>query len=107
MYLKVNYLGSEKDTLKYKFSEMNFVFEISRVDCISKENYYFHFNIKKIHLNHLKHPPFPPHFSARNTLSARSTLMHLVYKNKNILFPSFQLIVHSLTHVDHLTGGLL
>ena len=32
-YLKVHNLESEKDILKYKLSEMNFVFEISRDDC--------------------------------------------------------------------------
>ena len=32
-YLKVHFWGSEKVILKYKLSEMNFVSEISRVDC--------------------------------------------------------------------------
>ena len=53
--------GARKVTLKYKKFGMNFDFEISRVDCISKENYFSHFNIK-IHLNFLKHPPLPPLF---------------------------------------------
>ena len=33
--------------------------------------------------------------------------MPLVYKNKNNLVPSIQLLIQSITHVDHLTGGLL
>ena len=83
---------------------MNFDFEPSRVDCISNENYFLYFNIK-MHLNLLKHPPFPPLFSGRKTLSAGSTPMHLVYKNKLL----FRLSVDNalLTHVDHLIGGLL
>ena len=34
------------NNLKYKQFVMNFDFEISRVDCISKENYFSHFNTK-------------------------------------------------------------
>ena len=85
---------------------MNFDFEISRV-VFQKETISL-FNIKKIHLNLLKHAPLPPLFSARKTLSTISTRMHLVLKTKYFLFfPSVQLIIHSLTHVDHLTGELL
>ena len=93
--------GIRIDILKYKLSEMNFVFEISRVDCISKENCYSHFSIK-LHLNNLKPPaPFSHFFSARKTLSTIYKSMYFVW------FPSIQLISHSLSHVDHLTGGLL
>ena len=81
--------------------EMSFDFEISRVDCISKENYYSHF--KKNISQSLKNPPLHPLFSAEKTLSARSTPMKLIYRNRNILLPSIQLIIHSITHVDHLT----
>ena len=45
---------------------------------------------EKLRLSHLKHPPILPLFSARKILRARSTLMHLVYVNKNILFPYIQ-----------------
>ena len=83
---------------------MNFDFVISRVGCISKENYLSHFNIK-IHLNLLKNTPLPQLFSARKTLSVRSTPMHLVYKKQIYSFPSIQLIIQSLSHVHHLTGG--
>ena len=85
---------------------MNFDFEISIVDCISKENYLSYFSIKNAHQS-LETPSSASTFSARTTLSARSIPMSLVYKNKNILFPSIQLIIYSITHVDHLTGGLL
>ena len=78
---------------------MNFDSEISTVDCISKENYFSHFNIENTPQS-LETPSLSALFSARKFLSARSLLMHLVYKNKNILFPSNQLIIHSLTHVD-------
>ena len=38
-----------------------------------------------------------------------STLRYreLTVEDRNVLFPSIQLIIHSLTHVDHLSGGLL
>ena len=65
---------------------MNFDFEISRVDCISKNVLFLFQHMKKLELSHLKHPPVPPLYSARKILRARSTLMHLVYVNKNILF---------------------
>ena len=84
---------------------MNFEFEISRVDCISKENYYSHFNVKNTS-QFLETPSPSPTFFIKKTFSARSTPMPLVYKNI-ILFPSIQMIIHSLTHVDHLTGGLI
>ena len=48
--------GIRKNTLKYTLSEVNFDFEISRVDCISKENYYSRFSIKYTS-HHLKHLP--------------------------------------------------
>ena len=41
---------------------------------------------EKITSQSLETPPILPLFSARNILRARSTLMHLVYGNKNILF---------------------
>ena len=63
---------------------MNSDFGLSRADCISKENYFSNFNIKKIHLN-----PLSPLFSARKSLNARSTPMQLVYKNEDILLYSF------------------
>ena len=80
---------------------MTFDFEISRVDCISKENYFSYFNIKNI-----SQSPFPHFLSARKTSSAKSTSMRMVYENRSILSPSIQLMIHSLRHVDHLTGGL-
>ena len=44
---------------------MKFDFEISRVECVSKENYYSHFNAK-IHLSHLNHTsPLPTFFSKK------------------------------------------
>ena len=60
--------------------------------------------MKKLHLSHLKHSPIPGLFSARKTLSARSTPMHLVYVNKNILFSLYLVDNHSLKYVDHFTG---
>ena len=84
---------------------MNFEFEISRVDCISKENYYSHFNVKNT--SQFLETPSPSPIFIKKTFSARSTPMPLVYKNIIILFPSIQMIIHSLTHVDHLTGGLI
>ena len=71
-----------------------------------KRKRFLSFQYKKIHLDLLKTPSPSPIFSARNTISARSTPMHLVYK-KNILFASIQLIIKSQTNVDHLIGGLL
>ena len=65
---------------------MNFDFATSRVDCIKKKILLLFQYVKKIHLDHLKHPPIHPLFSARKILRARSTLMHLVYVNKKILF---------------------
>ena len=85
---------------------MNLDFEISRVESISKENHFSHLNIKNTSQSLETSSPSPT-FSVSKTLSARSTHMRLVYKNKNILFLSIQLIIHSLTHVDHLSGGLL
>ena len=83
---------------------MNFDVDISRIDCISNENYFSNFNVKNTSQS-LETPS--QLFSARKTLSSSSTPMNLVYKNKDILLPSIQLIIHSLTHVYHLTGGLL
>ena len=89
LYLKLlvspsNLSEIRKDILKYKLSEMNFDFEISRVDFVSKENHFSPFNIK-IHISHLNHPlPRLPHFFRKiNFLSTRSTPMHLVYVSKN------------------------
>ena len=106
LYLSLLVSGIRKKALKYMLLQTNFHFEISRVDCISKQNFYSHFSIN-IHVNHLKHPPLPPLFSARKKLSVRPTPMHLNYKSRNILFPSIQLIIHPLIHGDHLTRGLL
>ena len=78
---------------------MNLDFEISRVDCISKENYYSHFNLKILHLSYLKHLPLPPLIQQKKKLSARSTPMHLDYVGKSIIFLSIQLIIHSLKHI--------
>ena len=44
--------GTTKSTLKYKEFGMNFDFEISRVDCISKANYFSHFNVKSKRQRH-------------------------------------------------------
>ena len=96
--------GIRKVTLKYKLSEMNFDFEISRVDYF-KRKLLLSFPYKNTSQS-LETPSHSPTFFSEKTLSARSTPMHLVYKNKNILFPSIQLIIHSLAYVDHLTGGL-
>ena len=81
--------GIRKDTLKYKLSEMNFDFEISRVDCISKENYFSHFSTKSTSQS-LEHLPLPPHFFSKNTLSVRSTPMHLFYKNRSTGINTFE-----------------
>ena len=60
--------GTRIVTFKYKFSEMNFYSEISRVDCISKENHFSLFNIK-ILLSHLSHPsPDYPNFFQQEKL---------------------------------------
>ena len=64
---------------------MNFDFEISRVDCISKEKYFSHFNIKNTHQS-LETPSPAPTFSGRKTLSASSIPMPLVYKKENYSF---------------------
>ena len=53
---------------------MNFDFETSRVDCISKQILLLFQYMEKLHLSR----------------RARSTLMHLVNVNKNILFPYIQ-----------------
>ena len=47
-----------------------------------KRKRFLSFQYKKIHLDLLKTPSPSPIFSARNTISARSTPMHLVYKKK-------------------------
>ena len=64
---------------------MNLDFEISRVDCISKENYFSHFNIKNTHQS-LESSSSGPTFSARKTLSARSIPMPLVWFIKTKIF---------------------
>ena len=85
---------------------MNFDFELLRVDCISEENYFSNFNVIKNTSQSLESPSPSPLFSARKTLNARSTLMHLVLKTKK-KFPSIQLKINSLTHVNNFAGGLL
>ena len=46
--------------------------------------------IESVSEGFLTYSPIPPLFSARKILRARSTLMHLVYVNKNILFLCIQ-----------------
>ena len=104
-YLKVNYLGPEM--LFWNISSLGWTLNLRY-----RELTVFHkktnslISIFKNTSQSFGTPSFPPIFSATKTLSARSTPMHLVNKNISILFPSIQLIIHSLTHVDRLTGGL-
>ena len=83
---------------------MNFEYEISRVDCISKENYFSHFNIQKYISVSLETPSFLSIFAARKTLSARSTPMHLVYKKHNYSF-SVHSVDNSFTNTRRSSYG--
>ena len=73
MYLKLlvsqsKLSGIQKDTLKYKLSEMIFDFEIRRVDYL-KRTLLLLFQYKKyISITWNTYPPVLPHFSARKTL---------------------------------------
>ena len=88
-----------KDSLKYKLSKMNFDFEISRVDFISKENYYSPFNIENKYQS--LEPPssrFPQLFSAKSLITSSTPGIC-----KQNIFSSVQWTIHSRKHVDHLT----
>ena len=64
---------------------MNFDFEISRVDCISKENYNNHFNIKTV-TSHSLEPPSPSlTFSAIKTFKCKTKQ----FEQAEIEFPNF------------------
>ena len=69
--------GIRKDTLKYKMSKINFDFEISRVDCILKENYYSPFNIKNTYMYQSPESPPPPDFP--NFYSKKNFFKYMIY----------------------------
>ena len=72
---------------------MKFDFEISRVDCISKQILLLFQYMKKIHLSHLKQPPIPPLFSARKILRVKGKIYIYAFglcKQKHSFFPYIQ-----------------
>ena len=94
--------GTRKVTLKYKLFEMNIYFEISRVDCISEENYFSHFNIKITSQSLERTPPLPPIFQRERLFKYKIYTNAFSICKQNIVLPSIQLIIHSLKHIDHL-----
>ena len=69
---------------------MHIDFEISIVDCISKQTLLLFQYMKKLHLSHLKHTPIPHYFQQENIKGKIYIYAFGLCKQKHSFFPYIQ-----------------